>query len=785
MNRREPRERGVYLLEVGASIVGVALFMLAVGDATRLYQARSAVRAAVHEGLRCLYPTDAGCSQTIAGTASPAERRFDVFVSNVADGYRVAQETLRFGASWLMAPVFEVPLTTTSVTSVVVQTERDRFVRQEVLFPVSAHLPYVFQKRPLPRVAGADPLRPAFFHPGTGDSMSPNLRISLSGIKGVTRSTAANRDDEYNSRFKIGERSFSVSDAWSSYDSDSAVIRQLEKRHNIAVQCYQGKLSARGLIRWGTPPAPSVCSYRKSSNTLFKGNELHVPIMFHISGQVTGAEAGAEGKVLISISWDGKTRKLGGRVLSPGGSGNFVVRGATWSDIRDDAEGAYRLGGRYEREIDLHGTLETIPLDARVTLTVTLVSLNGKSIGWVGGTMALFFPVFDFVDQAFTCGYSSDPNRCIDPPQGVPIAYSQVDKDRELTLREVDNGECSQVTPPLLEMDPGSRLSALKGRIHRGLSVAPLTMTVRNPGGVNGCSPISRTVGCNAQIATGVLQGCEESYDKARIPALCALDLRNGRDSVIGVTLGRSPRDSKARFAACTGTQIPQCARPYAREVDQVVLGDAESAQNCSEARTSSTPPLSTGPVDVSTCEDNSLERAAEYRRAHRIPPSVTVTVDRYPAPDRLTVEPPRSSCLRTAAAAVRAGEIACGHNVTWAEVQRCCHESDGLCRSEEIVGDPLGGGTAGNQTALVDAAVQRAVKTVQAVYPAARGAGECEQGSVDCLEVQGGFTDSDTNVFMSARMAVPLMILQPFGAAGVVVEHSAERASERALLWQ
>lgn len=64
-------EKGSYLLEVAVVTMGLVFFIVGAFDVARIFQARGAVRAGVREGLRCLYPTDHGCS----GVVSPGRRR--------------------------------------------------------------------------------------------------------------------------------------------------------------------------------------------------------------------------------------------------------------------------------------------------------------------------------------------------------------------------------------------------------------------------------------------------------------------------------------------------------------------------------------------------------------------------------------------------------------------------------------------------------------------------------------------------------------------------------------
>jgi hypothetical protein len=787
------QQRGMYLFEVGVAVLGAATLLLAVSDATRLYQARTAVRAAVHEGLRCLYPTDAGCAQIDPGFAAPSEQRFNVFLSNPIDGYRVAQESVQLSSSWKTAPVYEVPLTTTSLTSVTVQHAADRYVQQHVLFPAVGHKPYVVQKRPLPELGGSDPLRPSFFHPTTGKSMSPSRTVSINGIKGRTNRTAASREDEYNHRFKIGQVKFSVSDAWPSFRSDLAALKRIEREHKIEINCYQGPLASNGLLRWDASSKPEQCAYRSSNNHLFEDHKLSVPIMIHVSGRVSDvpsatnrniqetSEPGATGKVVMTLSWSGYSKQLGGRLIDPDSRGSFVTRGASWNDIRSSSRGSY---ARYKAELNAHGTLALVPLDEEVTLTFMLVSTNGKAIGWSGGEVSIFFPTFDFVDQTAQCAYSRSPNNCSAPPADFRPAYAVVDRSRPLRTEDGSASQCAEVAPAEIEEDPQGRIAQLSQAIQQGRDVSALTMTVRNPGGINDCTPITRTHGCNAQLSQGVLQGCEEQRDTSNVSTLCSLNLRPGRDRITDVGVRTTTTTATSRFHACSGAPMPACARAAAREVEQVVLSVQGEGSSCPEARVSQTPLLTAGPLDVSTCGDNTASLRESYRQTHKIPASVDVTVVRYPAPDRLTQEAPTSACVRSTATVLGSGgDVTCGTNLTWAEAQRCCSEAGGNCRREQILTSRPTGGRSDSQQKLIDAAVQRAVQTTQAAYPAAQVSGQCTSGSADCLEVQGGFTDDDSSVSMSARMPVPLMLLKPFGAAGIDVEYAAERASERAFL--
>jgi hypothetical protein len=773
-------QRGLYLLEAGIAMIGVALVVVGIGDVARLYQGRNAVRAAVHEGLRCLYPTDNGCAQSSVSGAASSAPRFDVFTWGT--GYQVAQESYSATAVWRTAPVLEVPLERTSLGSVSVQRGRDRYQQQEVLFATEAHLPYLVQTMPLPEVGGADPLRPTFYHPITHREMEPPVVVSLQGVGGVTsRGASASSDAAFSDQYRIGRRSFSLSKVWQNRVADTRRMRAITRAHDVAVPCYQGPLTTAGGIDWRA--RFSECSYRREDNKLLSGAELSVPVMFHISGNVIASAPDAEGQVLISLSWAGNTRLLGGRVLKPNSSGDFVVRGASWGDIRNEAEGEYRRGGRYEREIELHGALDLIPVDEPVTLNVYLVSLNGKEIGWRGERMVLYHPTFAFRQEQFDCGYSPDPTECAKPPPAAPYLYAEVNESQPLKVQAHGAAQCLATATVPLEANREGRLSRIAQLVARGQAVSPSKWWERNPDGVNGCTTLVESYSCPETVAADLPKGCYVQPSMPSILQHCGVPaLVPGRDSVQRVSLRTTVNNVSRRVTACSGDEIPLCAKAHAREVEQTVLGTAMTSESCANARVVRPAVYTVGPVDVNSCSApaSSIERF--YRDNYKVPAGVPIAVSRVSSAPRYTSTAPTSACAVFSQTTIgRGAQAECGVNVSWEDAQRCCDRLSGRCRVERVGETPADTSEASAETVVrMEGAVRRAVAAVQSAYPAASYRVECGAGDPDCLQVRGGLVEENSRALMTVRMNVPLLLVRPFGLSGIAVEHSADRVLER-----
>jgi hypothetical protein len=659
-----------------------------------------------------------------------------------------------------------------------------------VLFPTTAHLPYLAQTSPLPQVGGSNPLQPIFYDPRTGQEMQAPVQLSLTGVGGVTSLVPpAGREAGFDDRYRIGRRTFSLSKAWPNRASELRRIAAIEKAYDVAVPCYQGPLGRTGLIDWRRQDDIFQCFYRNTRNLVLSEGDLSVPVMFHISGRVDSAAPDAEGTVLISLSWGGHTRHLGGRRLQPKQSGDFVVRGAAWEDIRNSSEAPYRQGGRYTEEINLHGSIQIIPIDDLVTLNVYLVSSNGKQIGWRGEKMVLYHPTFALREEQFDCGYSSNPTRCANPSKLTPRLYLKGDDTRPLKLSSVGSAQCLRVASVSVESDPLGRFDQLTRQFKQGRQMSPTTWWERNSGGINGCAPVAERYACPVTAALEIPRGCYvrppigSILEQCRVPALLP-----GKDQVQEVALATTASGSPKRFVTCSGDEVPACARPHAREVGQAVISANVSEQSCPSARVVRPKVHTVGPMDKNSCNDasvTSLERY--YRDTFKIPVAVPVTVSRETAPPRYQDIPPATSCAVYSAVEFGKGaQAACGLGVSWQDAQRCCDTLSGKCRVEQS-STALNRGAEGAEDNAVKlaGAVQRAVAAVQAAYPRAAYRPACAADEQDCLEVSGGVVQNDSRATMTARMKIPLLLVRPFGVAGITIEHSADRALERMAIAQ
>jgi hypothetical protein len=615
--------------------------------------------------------------------------------------------------------------------------------------------------------------------------MQPPVQLSLEGVGGVTTSVpAGGREAGFDERYRIGRRSFSLFKAWPNRATELRRLAAIEKTFDVSVPCYQGPLTRGGIIDWKRQDDIDQCFYRNTRNLLLSEGNLSVPVMFHISGRVDAAAPDAEGTVLISLSWGGETRHLGGRRLQPKQSGDFVVRGAAWEDIRNSSEAPYRQGGRYTEEINLHGSIQIIPIDEPVTLNVYLVSTNGKQIGWRGEKMVLYHPTFALKEEQFDCGYSPNPTKCATPPLLAPRLYVAANKAQPLKLQAVGATQCLRSATMPIEADPQERLAQLAKQFAQGRTVSPTKWWERNVEGVNTCAPDRETYACPVTAAPELPKGCYVRPALAAIFEQCGVPaLIPGRDQVQDVAFATVESASPKRIVTCSGDEIPLCAKRYARESGQAVIPAADSNVSCPLARVVRPNMQTVGPIDASSCDDApsaALERS--YRDTYKVPEEVPVTVSQQPAAPRYTSNPPASSCAVFSAVQVgRGAQAACGVQVSWEDAQRCCDSLAGRCRVEQV-GGSLDRGADGSVAAAVkmQGAVQRAVAAVQAAYPRAAYRLACAADEHDCLEVSGGVVDDDSRATMTARMTIPLLLVKPFGSAGITIEHSADRALER-----
>lgn len=335
MLRTPSRELGSYVLEVAGVVMGLGIFILGAADVTRVFQARGAVRAAVNDGARCLFPTDAACVSRGPSTLDPSSRRFDVWVWGA--GYKIPQESFSASAQWQTEPVYETNVLKRPIKDVIVEHDQFQYSSRQVLYPTVANTAYLLQTRFIPVVTGGSGVDPVFSDPVTWHNAKPHAAYSLATISGSVSSAEGAKRGE---RVKIGTVDFHLEDAWPTAKEDKKAIAALGKPYSDTVPCYAGhtkEVENVTSLDW-TKVAPAQCRYRifknlweqssewktfgggsTASEELWTSGALRVPLMFHVSGSAKDSAEGSDGRLSIVMSWRNESssgvKELGGRVL--------------------------------------------------------------------------------------------------------------------------------------------------------------------------------------------------------------------------------------------------------------------------------------------------------------------------------------------------------------------------------------------------------------------------------------------------------------------------------------
>ena len=784
MRRFSSHELGSYVLEVAGVVMGVAIFVLGAADVTRIFQARSAVRAAVNEGARCLYPTDADCVAKAPGALSAPGRAYDVWVWG--SGYEVAQESYVASAQWRQEPVYETTVLSDEIVDVTVERSKFQYRPHTVLFPTTAHIPYLMQTRNLPKVVGGEPLAPEFADPYTLTKLAPSGVHSLGHIEAQTsRVVGGSIRNSTDERLKIGSVSFSVRGAWPSMPQDLAEISKIPTTMQTSLACYAGPIRSGGIspsLDW-TGPAPHLCRYRETSSVglpVMQNRAIGVPVMLRITGTSFGTSVEGDGKIVIRMSWSSPTAgsgsyDLGGRALRYGGSGTFVPRGLDWIDIDHKLRTSYK---HYD-EIDLYSTLPLIPLDATVTIDFFLMSFNNRRVGWTGGALQVWHPQYRFIHEQHECGYSPDPTGCASPPNAQATKYVTLQRGARFMAKPSGPDTCSLQQLVSAEQDVQTVLAALESHAAQGKSLSPSSFYLSIATDKAVCPSDIATHACGYRGAE-YFQGCKPNVSLQQAGVWCGVTSNaEGATQVINHTMKTTTIGSH-RARACSDAHLPQCTQSYAREVDTVKY---VGPQVCDSARAVSAPQFVVGPLYQNDCESRQSDIQNMYRTVQKIPADVPISVIRLPAPPMFSAEQPLGSCTRYHSAQGSSRELLCGKGLSSAAAERCCAKSDHRCRKQAVIeaGAPAKE-TARN--AILSAAQQRVVEGVQAGYPPARYQSFCSSTDPDCLQVSTSLNHGDSTAVVSAKVTVPLRFLQLFGGELTVAEHSSTRVLERTALW-
>lgn len=784
MLRRPPR--GNYLLEAAVVSLGAAFFVVGASDVSRIFHARSAVRAGVREGLRCLYPTDGGCAAGGGEYAAPPLLRYNVSVWDEAARSVVPTEIWKAEASWVTEPELLVPMESTSVSQATLALGRDRYREREVLFPVQGHHPYLVQERSFPLIGGTDPLNPEFRDRATHGRVAPNKVVDLSAIRGSTRLSPTSTQSGFEPQFKIGTAQFAVRDAWPSRTTDLPQLRALEQTHGVQVPCYAGEL-----VKGASPPRidwasystlPPLCRYRNDAR-LFTADGLRVPIMLRVSGATRGTSSLGQGKALIKLRWslgnEQGEQRLGGRLISAGASGNFVVRGAVLDDVALNARAPYSEGGAYYDELRDNGTIMLVPAAATLFLDIFLVSRNGEPVSWQGGDLELFFPSFSFHPERFSCELSADPAACAGVVPVRPL-YTSLELSRDLDSRARPATKCLRDAPQGYEPDPPRYLEALRARLIAGEAAKIATFWAADAATDSPCAPTTKIVSCQG-TPHDHLTGCGEceQVNEQKLPDGCNEPIFDAaRDKVTALSCSTVSLESVERRMACSGEPVPGCAKQHvAQGADSLWSGDVSE---CGAASLHTALPIESEPLPVSKCGAvPALEES--FREARGVPAEVSVSLSKRPGTDTFPPAPPEDECVEYHQELQRSPERLCGSMLSSEGASQCCAQSGGRCILRSVQVPQLG--TASGGGVLLTGALERAARAVEAAYPQAARQASCDGGAEHCFSVSAEELPGQGQATVRAAISVPLRLSSLFGHNSLTVEHQEARKLERALL--
>lgn len=778
MRRCSSPELGSYVLELAGVIMGVTVFIVGAADITRVFQARSAVRAAVNDGARCIFPTDAACAERTQGGVSAPGRSFDVWVWG--SGYEVPQESFVVSARWRQEPVYEVPVLTDEIAGVTVEQQQFQYRPYSMRYPVTAHTTYLLQTRFLPVVVGGRPLDPQFADPFTNKLSRPTATYSLGNVSGsTTRRVTSALKTSYNEAFKIGSVSFSVREAWPTMEQDRAQIRSMPSQVATSIPCLfdaQQSSPSEGPLNWSSG-IPQGCRYRARSNNsslVMERGTLKVPILFRVEGDSRGTAEDGEGKVMMALTWQSPSSgsgrfELGGRALGHWAGGNFIPRGLAEVDINPGLRPPY---DDYKEELSLYYELPLLPVDATVTIDFFLVSFNERRVAWNGGKLQLWLPRYRLVHERNDCGYSIDSSTCPQLPLKAPVHYLSLTEGAAFTAAPSERDLCSLSEDPSAVEDLSATLARVQGEVSRTGVAHPYTFRLKVPVSQAVCAPVLATQSCAAQLPE-YFEGCGARMPLDEVASRCGV--LGASTKVIEYTT-RSLNRSLTRVRGCSDEPLPRCAASNARKVESSLYsGDGV----CESAATSTVPQMVIGPLDVTTCQDREGEVQGLYRSREKIPTDVAISVIRLPAPSRYSAERPTNSCTAYRSADSNSGEMLCGRGLSEAGADRCCEASKGRCRKQSVV-VTSDSGTDSARTEILAAARRRVVEAVQAGYPPARYQSVCGEGETDCLEVATALEDGDSQAVVSAKVRVPLMALRPFANNWTTIEASTTRKLEK-----
>jgi hypothetical protein len=467
-------------------------------------------------------------------------------------------------------------------------------------------------------------------------------------------------------------------------------------------------------------------------------------------------------------------------VINRGASGNFIPRGLGWEDIRDNLEGTY---SSYAKEIELYNTLPLIPIDSIVTLDFYLISTNKRPVTWLGDTVEVFYPRYQFVHEQYDCGYSNNPNVCSSVARSVPVSLVELRGGAPLKVAALSGLACSNDALPQAEESAAAVMARMELGLREGRTARSYRFMELVPTDNSRCPVRQVSFECPSHPTVPYLRGCAAGVDSKKLMDQCV-----GSGMVARLVKLRSIshlpvelRDYQA-FKGCSGEAIPQCADSFKQKVGEDLWFPSQGEEgSCSVSSIQRPPQMVLGPLAQDNCSDRIADVTKMFRGKFAVPKDAAVSVVRMPAPPMYSATPPAGGCTPYASAEGNTQEMVCGTSVSAYMAERCCAANGGRCRKQEI-----GLGVTGSERSLtlaLDVASRRVVEGVMAGYPAAKYAPQCSEGDIECIRVLAEFSPDKTSATLSASMDVPLHLIGLADKRRSTVEHSVSRTLERAVV--
>lgn len=834
LSHRGASERGWYLLEYAVVIFGVAVFIVGFSDITRIFHARGAVRAGVTEGLRCLYPTDAGCSDQDLNNGWFPNDRFNARITgDQTNRYEFPRVSYGLTSSWFNEPVSEASFATKQLTGVTLTQPQDAYRQYQVLFPGTAHAVYLLKTQELPRVAtgtGSSAeqrvLNPRFLDPETLDNRGADQTLTAPNLSLQTNRPSAGSAIE-------GEVSFTIpsSGILSQVGNNTLSLSELkayQAAYGFTASCYEGTrqvmVGGSQGIQWPPNGSPAACAYRNQPGSFFNGSEFKVPIMIHVSGYayLRGASSNdwtaVRGSVELELWQDGRRlRYLGGRSFTRTGRveeqwGNFVVRGAG----RVGRVG-YDAGARYLDDCvtaeysecfnEDYVHLPLVKVDTPITLKFSLKwAHTGKGaaepkvkVSWgrqeevedpKDAQIRIFHPRFQATHEQRSCGYSAQPNSCGLSVAPMQTSFTTTNLDQAFSYSDRPETQCDRSPPSGFKPSINSALEEFRGEIRaKARSLAPIAFWSRGTSD-DRCSPKVSPASCS-ETPREYMKGCEPEYQlPGDAVALCTLnDYQSQRDTISNPSFSYGKSDRLESRKGCSQEPFPECAQEHLKGKGEVFFGAVSN--NCAVALPRNAESYQSGPLYKNTCVDELPGFIEKYRKEQNIPEQAPVYSYTRQETPVISKNPPDDSCREFNPIDGPSGRNwLCAERSSYAVANNCCKtygEQD--CSIERVsVGD--GGGQGGGFGQVVEGARQRTLQTVQAAYPPAKMDLTCGQNAAgepsedDCIDIQAGPVDNGTRARVQASMRVPLALFDWFGMDNhTVVQYEETRTLESSLV--